>query len=439
MTSFHGKMTVTVSRKIIISCAVIFLLSHIAFLIGIQSPTKLYFDEVHYIPAAHQFLQGGALRNVEHPPLAKELMAVGISLFGDGPLGWRYMSAFFGSLALVAVYLWALALFMDENVARWATAVTFLNQLLYVQARIAMLDVFVAAFIILALAAFTATWLPQLRDRSKLLLIATGVFLGLAIACKWVGVISWLLIAGIVVSIKVLQGWKTHFDNPTETDWYRSDLWQGVGLWHWILCLFVVPLGIYYLTFVPLGFGQLLPGNFIDAQATMWKDNSTLAGTHPYMSSWIDWPVIGRPIWYFFEGSSWDTYAARARAVVLLGNPAVLWAGIPALIVCLHGWLVHRRRDAFMIFVAYSALYLAWAVIPRRLEFLFYYLPAAMTLGPALAYMFYRTPLHRDPSTRWFYLAVCIVLFVYFLPISNAAINISELSFNRTMWFQSWR
>jgi len=49
----------------------------------------------------------------------------------------------------------------------------------------------------------------------------------------------------------------------------------------------------------------------------------------------------------------------------------------PALLVCLHGWLVHRRRDAFIILAAYSALYLAWAVIPRRLEFSFYYLPAA--------------------------------------------------------------
>ena len=439
MTSILGKLTVTASRKIIISCAVIFLLSHIAFLIDIQSPAKLYFDEVHYIPAAHQFLQGGALRNVEHPPLAKELMAVGISLFGDGPFGWRYMSAFFGSLALVAVYLWALALFMDENVARWATAVTFLNQFLYVQARIAMLDVFVVAFIILALAAFTATWLPQLRDRTKPLLMATGVFLGLAVACKWVGVISWLLIAGIVVSIKVLQNWKTHFDNPAESDWYRSDLWQGIRPWHWILCLFAIPLGIYYVSFAPLGFGQLLPGNFMDAQMTMWKDNSTLAGTHPYMSSWTDWPVIARPIWYFFEASSWDTYAGKAQAVVCLGNPAVLWAGIPALIMCLHGWLVHRRKDAFIIFAAYSALYLAWAVIPRRLEFSFYYLPAAMTLGPALAYMFYRTPLKRDPSTRRFYLAVCFVLFAYFLPISNAAINISETGFNRSMWFQSWR
>ncbi|HEY6965143.1 MAG TPA: phospholipid carrier-dependent glycosyltransferase, partial [Erythrobacter sp.] len=70
-------------------------------------PSKLYFDEVHYIPAAREFVslftQGfGDYRNREHPLLAKELIAVGMLVFGDNPLGWRIVPWLSGVLALLA-------------------------------------------------------------------------------------------------------------------------------------------------------------------------------------------------------------------------------------------------------------------------------------------------------------------------------------------------
>lgn len=71
-------------------------------LVRIGLPTQPYFDEVHYLPAARAVLELGVTTNVEHPPLAKQLMALGIWLFGDGPLGWRILSVIFGTLALFA-------------------------------------------------------------------------------------------------------------------------------------------------------------------------------------------------------------------------------------------------------------------------------------------------------------------------------------------------
>lgn len=52
-----------------------------------------------------------------HPPLAEELMAVSIRVFGDVPLGWRYPSVLFGSLAIVAMYLCGLSLFTAQSPA----------------------------------------------------------------------------------------------------------------------------------------------------------------------------------------------------------------------------------------------------------------------------------------------------------------------------------
>src|ERR1017187_5845948 len=99
---------------------IIFFVAHFALLIGVTTPEKFYFDEVHYVPAARQMLEpvmSTPVLNPMHPPLAKQLMALSIRAFGDVPLGWRYPSVLFGSLAIVAMYLCGLALFAAQGPA----------------------------------------------------------------------------------------------------------------------------------------------------------------------------------------------------------------------------------------------------------------------------------------------------------------------------------
>src|SRR3569623_2654582 len=60
-------------------------------LVRLTIPSKSMFDEVHYLPAARAFLHLAQPVNLEHPPLGKELIALGVALFGDRPLGWRIM------------------------------------------------------------------------------------------------------------------------------------------------------------------------------------------------------------------------------------------------------------------------------------------------------------------------------------------------------------
>jgi dolichyl-phosphate-mannose--protein O-mannosyl transferase len=72
---------------------VLFAAAHFAFLAGVSNPDKLYFDEVHYVPAAKQMLNGDSAAprlNPMHPPLAKQMIALSINVLGDTPLGWRY-------------------------------------------------------------------------------------------------------------------------------------------------------------------------------------------------------------------------------------------------------------------------------------------------------------------------------------------------------------
>src|SRR3979411_830177 len=70
--------------------AIIFFAAPFALLVGVTTPEKFYFDEVHYVPAARQMLEPAMpspVLNPMHPPLAKQLIALSIRSFGDTPLG----------------------------------------------------------------------------------------------------------------------------------------------------------------------------------------------------------------------------------------------------------------------------------------------------------------------------------------------------------------
>ena len=150
------------------------------------------------------------------------------------------------------------------------------------------------------------------------------------------------------------------------------------------------------------------------------------------MSAWPTWPFLMRPVWYLFDKIAED----RIAAVVFLGNPVVLWAALPALAVCLRDWIVTRRADAFLVLAFYFGPYLAWALLPRTLGFIYYYLPAATTASLVLVYA-----LRRGSTPRWLlwaFVAIGCAGFAVMLPISAAFIGTSMATFNRLMIFQNW-
>src|SRR6185295_10500577 len=115
------------------------------------------------------------------------------------------------------------------------------------------LDTFMFAFLVWALAAFSAAWDPLLEPKAVRRLFAlTGVMLGLATACKWFAVIPWVSNLGAILVVRLFQIWRTQFVDPDANDWYQPDLWQGVRWYEWALLLGVVPLLIYFGTFIPL-------------------------------------------------------------------------------------------------------------------------------------------------------------------------------------------
>lgn len=419
-------------------CAAIFAVGWAVFLLGITQPGTLYWDEVNYIPAVRGLLQG-MITNREHPPLAKELIALGMLAFGDNPIGWRFMSSVFGALALAGIYLWSLALFRDVRPALLAANFTLFNQVLYVNSRFGNIDVFNFAFMIWGIAAFTASWRAATPAQGRKLVMLSGACFGLSTACKWIGVIPWIICIGIVLVVRQFQLWRVRFAEPGELDWYRRDLWSGIRLNNWLIGFGAIPLVLYYLAFLPT-YGVISLPEFIQLHVDVL---GAMANSHQdpiLLSNWTSWAFARHPNYYTF--TPWVTDASgstTARVVVFLGNPFVIFLGLPAMALCAYGWLKHRRFDAMLIVIFYLGLYLCWAVIPRTATTYTYYFPPAMILGVALAYALTQTPVAQLPRLANWMVAACVLMFLMFLPVTSAATPATPWTYNHLMWFDDWQ
>ena len=401
------------------TAGLLFLGSWIFFLIHIQFPRGHSFDEFHYIPAAKQWLQGGEVLNLEHPPLAKYFIAAGIGLWGDIPIGWRFFSSLFGAATLVGIWAWAEALTQSRRIALWVAGVTLCNQLLYVQARIGMLDTPMFAFAVWALVILTRA-LKGPQTASKWL--AMGALFGLSIACKWFGVVIW---GAAILLLVFMKG--------------RGSL-KGVSWGNLFLYCGVIPWGVYFFTFIPYFFGSgplHSLSDWFNLQYTMYDSQLRVIRPHPYMSHAIDWLIPSRPIWYSFdkEGNSNEW----VRGVLLLGNPLIMIGGLGALAACSLRWLKERSLELGLVLYFWFALFGSWFLIPRQIAFYYYYYPAGMLLGLALGLAVSDSRLREERLSflRWSFLGASLGLFIYFYPILSA-LKIPIEAFRKWMWLQTW-
>jgi len=398
-------------------------------LIGLSNPEKFVFDEVHYVPAARQMLEPvmpQPMLNPMHPPLAKQIIALSIRAFGDNAFGWRYPGTLFGALAVVAIYLCGLAVFGSQREAIACALIAFFNQMLFVMARTAMLDIFALSFGLFGIAAFLRGFGAPKPLRWFAI---SGLAFGFAAACKWSGLFPLAVAIVIVAAIRLMQSWRTTFGDANAADWYRPDLWPDVRAHHFLLCFVLAPLLAYLPSFIALYSVSL--SDIVEAQRRIFSDNTTTAiAGHTYMSSWPSWPFLVRPVWFLFDKIGDD----RIAAVVFLGNPAVLWPALLAVALAARDWIATRHRDAFLVLAFYLGPYLSWALLPRTLGFLYYYLPAATFASLALVYALRRGP----PWLLWVYVALAAVGFAVMLPISAAFVGTSMETFNHLMLFQNW-
>jgi dolichyl-phosphate-mannose--protein O-mannosyl transferase len=385
-------------------------------LVALNRPTELVFDEIFYARDACWYVFASQdpcgisdLASRAHPTLGKWMIAFGIAAFGYEPFGWRIGVAVAGTLSVGVVYLLAWRLLRGFVVApRGATvgavaasgllATDFLH---LVHSRVGMLDAFIVLFATAAVL-FIVLDRDRVRDRSDApwwwraslghpWRLLAGVALGAAAGTKWSGAYVALAIIGVVVAWEIAEqrrrepgsGWRATILGAVRREAGPTFVLLGI-----------VPLIVYIA-----GYTGRMPGELLALpwdRASVWRGiwehqramldfHTTLAGDHPYQSPQWSWPLLRRPVAYWFaeDGGSY-------REILALGNPALWWPGLVALGGLAFtwwkaGWAL--RRPEPVILSAAVSTFAPWLILSgdRGQTFLWYFLPTVPFLCLGLA------------------------------------------------------
>jgi dolichyl-phosphate-mannose-protein mannosyltransferase len=407
---------------------------------------EFVFDEAYYPKFALDYLQGKPLFDA-HPPLGKYIIALGIQQFGYNPFGYRFFNAIAGSLIPIITCLLAYQLsttgLLPRNsssttwalLAGWFTA---LDGLLLVESRLGLINIFIVLFGMLSQLCMVLA-LKQQRQR-WFWTIATGIMLGATCSVKWSGL---AYLAGIGTIALIV--------------WWRYG--QRLSLWQVLVSVVIMPIATYLLVWVP--------HLFINPASNLLELHSQILGfhlnlganksepVHPYCSVWWSWPLMLRPIAYYYKTHPNGTISY----INAMGNPILYWLGAIAILLGLIGCLYQLRniwvRDGwaagklnshqFPIYIplylvaSYAGHYLPWS-LSRRCIFLYHYMPASVFAFMAIAYVtaWGSTQAMTDLPKMSKYIVVAIALaFIFWLPI-YIGLPITEFHRRLLIWFTSW-
>lgn len=395
-------------------------------------PSRYYFDEVHYVPAALKLLEL-VPANREHPLFGKEVIAGMIHLLGDRPLAWRLGPALFGGLGLFAFSRMTWHLTRRRRATMLATALLATNFMWFVQSRIAMLDMIAAGLCMVGLWQFTAALRARTSAVARCGLIASGLALGLSLGAKWSGAPALMMPGLAFLALRLRETGPLHIGRR------GAGPIRGITLTEAALWLCLLPLAVYWATYLPAMFyphHAVSPWGVIEQHELMIRLQDSVRKPHPYRTFWYQWIVDYRGIWFLFENVD-----GAQRGIVMLGNPVAMIAGLLAL-----GWSIwaatfRRRWDALALAVLYATCLGMWIINGKPVQFYYHYLLPGAFLMAMLALALDQLWDRRD---RWRLLgigtfAVSLAMFALFYPIISGWPLPFKSAYNFWMWLPSWR
>ena len=364
-----------------------------------------YFDEIYHARTAYEFLKSSTPYETSHPPLGKILMSWGIAIFGMTPFGWRFAGALAGTLMLAAVYLMGKQLTKKTWISAFACLLMALDCMHLTQTQIATIDSFPVLFITFSYFFMLRFFQTDLVNASYRRILTDlgfcGLFMGFAIASKWIGIYAG---AGLAVIwlwhiLRTVAHSKRLYSELTQTaQSVLSPKRSGIDAVYrkllvltgfCIIFFIIIPVIIYLLSYIPYfaynrsirTFGDYLKSVW-NAQTGMFSYHSTpgLGMDHPFYSPWYEWPVNGKPMFYatqqFISGD-------LLYSIFCFGNPAIWYPALVAVLWCFAFWIRERItrtennkltfsisnkgadiRVGFLL-IGLLAQYLPWVLVPR--------------------------------------------------------------------------
>lgn len=451
------------------------------------------FDEKHYVPQAWQMLRNGGYESnpgyelVVHPPLGKQLIALGEALFGYTAWGWRFSAAAAGTLGVLLIVRIVRRMTRSTLLGAIAGVLLICDGVSQVQARMGMLDIFLATFVLAAFGCLVVDR-DQVRDRMAVVVaegrvadspwgprlgvrwwrLGAGVLLGLACGTKWSGVYFLAAFAVLSVLWDVCARRAAGVRRP----------WAGTAVRDlvpaaWALAL--VPVLAYLATWWAwfasetatdrnvvgrrIGEGSVF-GFVPDVVRASWfysgkmlefhTELETPAQPHPWESKPWTWPMGLRPMLYYYESGSAVRGCGQTEcvsAVMLVGAPALWWLAVPILGWSLWRALVGRDWRYTAVLVAYGAGFLPWFIDIDRQMYFFYMTPLAPFLVMAVTLVLGeilgpgRAGIERRKTGLLLvalYVGLVVANFVWLWPILTG-VPITEARWDAELWLPSWR
>lgn len=424
-------LEVSGQRKSLVASLLIALFGIILYSYRIGYPESMYFDEVYHVATGREFLNLSPFTENVHPPLGKLFISLSIAIFGNHSWSWRLPSLFCGILSLVVLFHIVFQLTKNYFTSLLSVFFFLLDGLSMTQARIAMLNAPMLFFMLLSLwgaLLFEAEQSPKWR-----FLCLSGISLGLAVATRFVAL-------GIIMPIAMVLGrwvWRNLFTKKLTTP-------RASFVFMLLLFYGLVPFLIYFAAHIIIpvifhrnllsaqGFFQAVR-DIWDYQINMFHYHVTLKESHRYGSSWLDWPLMSRPIWFHYK-----EIQGQARGILCLGNPAIFWMMPLAIGYSLFNCLKRKDFAHVIAVIGFLSQWLPWALI-SRVKFFHYFYACMPFVALSLSLLVQRL-LREGPVMKGIvigYLVFVIVSFAYWYPL-YVGYPMSIPALEHHLWFNRW-
>jgi len=416
-------------------------------------PNRFLFDETYYAKDAWALLHHGFVTDyvdgadkkivagqtaglfkdnpsmVVHPEVGKWLIALGEKAFGMDSFGWRFSAAVVGTLMVLVLIRLVRRLTGSTLLGCTAGILLTFDGLHFVMSRSALLDIFLAFFLLCAVACLVADrdwgrmrlarlvptgyrttaadWGPVRGLLWRPWRLAAGLCFGLACATKWnalfplaaFGLLVWmwdagarrslgvrnarlrslvvdalpafgyLVVVALVVYVVSWTGWLLHADA------YEKALSN-------------TQYGPYWGSYLEKDANGFLP-ELWQSLRSLWNYHQDVFtfhtrflndATHTYQSKPQWWLILNRPVGMQADlgiepGTQGCTAAPSStclRQVLLLGTPALWWGGAVALVYSVYAWLGRRDWRFGLVLVGVVSTWLPWVRYDDRPIFSYY-------------------------------------------------------------------
>ncbi len=362
-----------------------------------------YFDEMYFVRTAQEHLNLEEPYETTHPPLGKLIIASGILCFGMNPFGWRIFGVFAAAVMIPIMFLFGKRMFKSSVAGFFAAFLLTFDFMHFSLARLATGEIYILLFSFLMFFFAFDYFSKQEEEEDKgkkgasSSLFISIIFFGLCFAVKWTA------IYGLVAILILLLVSNSRNKKPIFSD-YKIVL---AGLF--------VSAAIYIASYTPYMFSGGGHGllDIFNLQLGIFGYHAMLDATHPFSSPWWSWPLMLKPLWIYSNALD-----GTVSTIVLMGNPAIWWCSIPALVLIAAKFVRDKMRGksgdyvSLFILIPFLLLWLPYTLISRIL-FIYHFTPELPFMIFAITYWLHALWYKKIVITR--ILTISFLIFTAFL------------------------